>query len=451
MLTKVTAVYKRMSDPTQGGSRVSYVDDDLMSQKIVVTSGSDETTWLACSREEAMRKPHTTPGTGGTIVPTGRSADPAATLEITLPDERLLLHLGPRDTLAAPGRFGMNYFPDMATVVLTQTPLRALITARNRTMLLRGRDWKHLTGAREVLSPGGRGRFDNGYVGTTGVYRHANGALYAIYYAEDHEGMPKLPLPGGTIPGFYASQGLALSTDNGESWKKLGQVITSSKPKDWVAYPGHADRGAGESGTVITPDGRWLYVYYTEHSHTNNRGVQICLARCRVGDQIPAPGSFFKYHNGAFDQPGIGGLDTPVVSAHADDQAAAMYPHVIYMPALKKYVMIFSINYWKEYVHKTGLSKSGIHVAFSDDGIRWSSPRRLLIDNSVPLQGQSLSWEATLVLDREDGLEGWLLYGYSPRWGHPSTGNVPHHLVGRRARFQRLTGIDATRAEGKLQ
>ena len=123
MLTKVTALYKRMSDPTQSGSRVSYVDDDFMNQKIVVTSGSDETTWLACSREEAMRKPRTTAGTGGTTVPTGRSADPAASLEIALPDEKLLLHLGPRETLAEPGRFGMNYFPDMATVVLTRTPL----------------------------------------------------------------------------------------------------------------------------------------------------------------------------------------------------------------------------------------------------------------------------------------------------------------------------------------
>lgn len=60
MLTEITAVHKRLSDPTQGGSMVSYVDDDLISQKLIDRSSQDETTWLTCSREEAMRKPPTT-------------------------------------------------------------------------------------------------------------------------------------------------------------------------------------------------------------------------------------------------------------------------------------------------------------------------------------------------------------------------------------------------------
>ena len=398
---------------------------------------------LGCGRK-ASSSPAAPPGSER--VQRG-AADSGGAIETALLEGQLSLHLGRRETLVEPGGLGLNYFPDMATVVLTRTPLRVLITAGTRTMLVEGRDWKHLTRDREVLSPGGPGQFDNGYAGITGVYRRADGVLYAVYYAEDHEGMPKLS--HGGIPGFYASQALALSMDNGRSWKQLGQVITSSKPKEWVAYPGQADRGAGESGTVVTPDGQWLYVYYTDHSRVNNRGVQVCLARCRLGDATPSPGSFFKYHNGAFGQPGIGGLDTPVVSAHADDQAEAMYPHVLYMPALKKYVMILSVNYWKEYVHKTGLRRSGIYIAVSDDGIRWSSPRRLLVDNSVPLVGQSLSWEATLVLDRDDGLEGWLLYGYSPRWGSARAGNVPHHLVGRRARFQHLPGANQPRADGK--
>lgn len=397
---------------------------------------------LGCNRQA----PSTSTAPPGSQRVQRGAADSGGAIEIALLDEQLSLHLGPRETLVEPGELGLNYFPDMAIVVLTRTPLRALITAGTRTMLVEGRDWKHLTGAREVLSPGGPGQFDNGYAGITGVYRRADGALYAVYYAEDHEGMPKLA--HGGIPGFYASQALALSMDNGESWKKLGQIITSSKPKDWVAYPGQADRGAGESGTVVTPDGQWLYVYYTDHSRVNSRGVQVCLARCRVGDAEPSPGSFFKYRDGAFGQPGIGGLDTPVVSARADDQAEAMYPHVLYMPALKKYAMILSVNYWKEYTHKTGLRKSGMYIAVSDDGIRWSSPRRLLVDNSVPLEGQSLSWEATLVLDRDDGLEGWLLYGHSPRWGRTRTGNVPHHLVGRRVRFH-LPGTNRTRADGE--
>jgi hypothetical protein len=376
------------------------------------------------------------------------AADSGEALDLALPEAGLSLHLGPREMLVRPGQFGLNYFPDMATIVLERTPLRALVTAGTKTMLVEGFDWRHLRSVREVLSPGGPGQFDNGYTGITGLYPHADGTWYAIYYAEDHEGMP--PLPGG-IPGFYASQGLAASKDQGNTWKKLGQAISSCKPKDWTRFDGQADRGAGESGTVVTPDGQWLYVYYTEHSRVNDRGVQICLARSRVGDVAPSPTSFFKYHEGGFGQPGLGGQDTPVLSAHSDDQAEAMYPHVVYLPAVQKYVMILSVNYWKEYVNKTGLSKSGIYIAFSEDGIRWSTPHRLLVDNAVPLEGQTLSWEATLVPEREDALEGWLLYAYSPRWGHIATDNVPHYLVGRRARFEPLPADKATPTDGKPQ
>jgi hypothetical protein len=73
----------------------------------------------------------------------------------------------------------------------------------------------------------------------------------------------------------------------------------------------------------------------------------------------------------------------------------------------------------------------------------------MLVDYAVPLEGRSLSWEATLILDSDDGLEGWLLYAYSPRWGHTPTGNLPHYLVGRRTRFERLPGAAATGADGK--
>jgi len=78
MLTKITSVYKRLSDPTQGGSTVSYVDDDFRPHKTTATSGPKETTWFACSREEAMRKPRTAVEKGGTAVPTGRTAKPGA-------------------------------------------------------------------------------------------------------------------------------------------------------------------------------------------------------------------------------------------------------------------------------------------------------------------------------------------------------------------------------------
>ena len=43
---------------------------------------------------------------------------------------------------------------------------------------------------------------------------------------------PRLP---GLVPGYYAAVGSAVSDDGGESWKKLGPVVTSARPKAWQA------------------------------------------------------------------------------------------------------------------------------------------------------------------------------------------------------------------------
>jgi hypothetical protein len=282
----------------------------------------------------------------------------------------------------------------------------------------------------------------------------SGGEILATYHAEDHEGMPRLP---SGIAGYYAAVGLALSRDQGETWSKLGPAITSAMPKEWSFYQDQGDRGAGESGALVTRDGRWWYVYYTEHSRRDGRGIVVCVARAAI-DELTAgvaePTSiancFRKYHDGAFEQPGRGGLDTPVLSIAGDGGAFAMYPHPLWMPAFDRYAMLFNANHTAEHEGGQDPSKSGIHIAFSADALRWRSPTLLVADHGYPITGKSLSWEASLVFDRDDAGEGWLFYSYSPRWGrlgHPrlgrgglrDPGGVPHHMVGRRLRIEPIT------------
>lgn len=339
--------------------------------------------------------------------------------------------LGEQITILGNGALGLRYFPDEGVSSIgDRSRVRLLIAATHDSYLVEGPDLLHLESARKVLSPGPRGSFDNGYTGISAVYAHRNGKLYAFYHAEDHEGMPSL---GEDMPsGYYASVGVAESSDGGVRWTKLGQVVTSGKPKDFKAFPNHNARGAGLPGVVADTGGRYLYLYYTDQSFAS-RGAQICMARADLSAGIPGPGQWYKYDGSSFAEPGIGGRDVPILSVFHLNRAHALFPHVTYSAFLDRYLMIFNVNQWQESRGNLPAVSSGIYITHSRDGIAWNTPTQLVADYSVPVPGKSISWEATLLLNEESqGREGWLVYGFSPKWGSAFFGRTPHYMVGRK-------------------
>jgi len=333
------------------------------------------------------------------------------------------IELGDAITVLENGQFGLTYFPDEGTALIQRSPLlRLVVTARDSSYLVEGPDLQHLSAATPILRPGGKGEFDNGYAGISAVIQLGQ-IYYGFYHAEDHEGLPAL---AGGIPGFYASIGLATSED-GTTWKKRGQLITSSQSKSWTAYPNQGDRGAAEPGATMSKDGRFVYLYYTEHSRMKGRGVDICLARADLKEGPPLPGAFRKYYKGAFSEPGLGGRDSPVMTARGFQSANALEGHVTYSKKAEKYLMIFGIDAYRDRMAGSPPTSSGLYAAWSDDGIAWSTPLRLIGDQAVPQPGKSLSWEGSIVFDDDTGRTGMLIYGFTPNWGA-----TPHYMVGRR-------------------
>ncbi len=161
------------------------------------------------------------------------------------------------------------------------------------------------------------------------------------------------------------------------------------------------------------------------------------MARASI-DKINETGLvFYKYYNGKFEEPGIGGRNTPLFNLPGGNTAETEEAHVVYSPYLKKYIMTLNVDYWKEFVYNTGLSKSGIYISYSNDGTAWSDPEMLIKDYSQPLIGKSLSCESVIVFDDESGREGWLVYGYSPHWGHDyNKSGIPHYMAGNRISFK---------------
>jgi hypothetical protein len=355
------------------------------------------------------------------------------------------IQLGAQETLLADGALGLGYFPDEGTSSLDGSPYRIVLAdgLSKSTFVIESSPGvtdplRHLVSATQILAPGAPGSFDNGYVGVSAVYQHANGIYYGFYHAEDQENTGTIP--GTSIPGYYARIGIAYSAD-GNNWTKGGYVIESATPKrvpDGVSV--FYDQGAAEPGAIASADGKYLYLYYTEHSRLNATGgarpVLICMARADLSvwpptfsaSSGPLPSVFTKYFNGEFSSDGIGGVDSPVLSPPTND-SNTLEGHVTYSATLGKYIMIYGVDAYEERQMNASAKVSGLYAAFSDDGIAWRrSAGPLVRDFAVPSPGLSLSWEGSLLWDLNTDTQGSLVYGYSPSWGSP-----PHYLVGRPA------------------
>ena len=118
-----------------------------------------------------------------------------------------------------------------------------------------------------MIRPGRPGEFDNYVALICGTHQHSDGKLYAFYHAGDTEGMPWWY---DIFPGVYSSIGVAVSTDNGRHFTKLGPVLTSMLPKDPAST--NQFQGIGECTVAPDPTGQYLLLYYTEHSLIGDRG-----------------------------------------------------------------------------------------------------------------------------------------------------------------------------------
>lgn len=354
------------------------------------------------------------------------------------------IQIGDLQTLLPDGNaLGLSYFPDEGTSLLDAQPFRIMVAdgfTKSSVVVTASTDsapLMNLAQATTVVAPGAATEFDNGYAGISAVYRHTDGVFYGFYEAEDQIGTGTIP--GTSIPGFYARIGIASSPD-GLTWTKGGYVVESFVPKrtpDGVTV--QYDQGTAEPGVVASADGKWLYLYYTEHSRVTPAGgtrpVLICMARADLSAWPPdlsttagPVAGFSKYYQGSFSTDGIDGYDTPVISPPTAT-SNSLEGHASYSSALGKYVMIYGVDAWQERSAKPPLAVvSGLYAAFSDDGVVWrTSSTPLITDFGVAQPGLSVSWEGSILWDAGDDTQGWLVYGYSPDWSNP-----PHYMVGRR-------------------
>ena len=354
--------------------------------------------------------------------------------------------LGEQQTFLNDKELGLRDMAGKGVAVIENGPahLQFLFQVSNYTYLVNGTDFKHLTSASKVLGPGEPGEFDNAGAGVDTIITF-DGKLYGFYEGRDREG----DLPANEQAGFrgvYCSVGLVESDDGGSTWTKKGQIIKSAKPKEWSDWSGQSVRGVGSPAGIVDPSNSYVYLYYIGFSGLRGGIAQICMARAALSKGPPWPGNWTKFYDGNFIEAGLGGKETPVIDSYGE-RGASMYPHVTYSKRLNKYVLTFNINRLAEVKEALPPTKSGIYVALSDDGIKWSSPVKLISTYSQRVLGLSISIEPTLILDNQDGLAGWLVYAYTPKYSNGTVPGIPLYLVGRRIEFKN----PGARADPKTQ
>jgi hypothetical protein len=237
--------------------------------------------------------------------------------------------------------------------------------------------------------------FDNGGAWLMSVTPLSDTHYLGFYHAEDHEYLQGKGAEGEA----WKSIALCESHDSGQTWSKKGQIITSLRPKPDVPTWG----GSGDHCTVYDKvSSRW-FCFYQEHF--------ICMAVS--DDQNASPGTWKKWYNGAFSEPGLGGNVSPIdaLTSHPGGN-----PSVHYNTSLQQWIMVW--HTWDGY----------LVYSVSPDLMHWKQPSTLVRGGS-----DEKVWYPTII-DRSDTVAGESAVLYYAFW--PDKNHWQRQFIQRTIRFK---------------
>lgn len=181
----------------------------------------------------------------------------------------------------------------------------------------------------------------------TNIYKTSEGHLLAFCHLENC-----------TSNGWWAL-GLAYSTDGGNTFQKLGKIVTC-----YVPDTGHNSNIFGVP--YIIKDG-YFYIYYQDRD-PNVETHQYSVARALVTDVINAAQNgtvtqWKKYYNGAWNENGLGGNFSNIMPSDGLHDWA-LHGDAAYNSYLGKYIL-------SGYTHLNG---KGVWISYSTDGVNWEMP-----------------------------------------------------------------------------
>ena len=338
------------------------------------------------------------------------------------------IEVGTHKTILSPDRRStLEYFPDQPVALLSVNPTRCYMAVGNSTVAFEGRNIGNLKPVKKVLEPGSGNDFDNGYAGAGGVWKKGQ-QVTVFYHAEDYRNLNRDEYRN--VHEFMASVGAAVSSDGGRTFKKVGQILSSKHKKKEGSICG----GVGDISICVDKNNEYLLAHYTDFSRFGDDGVQICVARSKLSDG-GRPGSWKKYFEGSFSEPGIKGRESHIFSGISQRQDFYS-PHVIWCKSVGHYLMVFSVVDYSEVAKgKESIrpTESGIYLTTSRDAIKWEKPQQLFSMHAVIIPNRELAVHPSIHVENSTSslVNLTVAYGYSPKWGSYENGTLPHHLAAR--------------------
>ncbi len=204
------------------------------------------------------------------------------------------------------------------------------------------------------------------------VWPEEKDVLWGWYHAEPVNLIPDSTLSAPKI-------GAAVSFDGGYTMNDLGFVLASGDPIDPTARNGFFAGGHGDLSVILDRERQWFYIFFGNYGGAaESQGVGV--ARMAVGDLAKPAGAVWKFHNGGWQEPGLGGRVTPIFPARKEwgsrDPDAFWGPAIHWNHYLNCHVMLLN--------HASGApgwSQEGVYISFSPDLSRpelWTTPRKIL-------------------------------------------------------------------------
>ena len=238
-----------------------------------------------------------------------------------------------------------------------------------------GPDLEHLERPSKRVSFDNEEGWTNGGRWIEAVYKVPGGRLY-MWYHNEPKGLFGGPLGNLTAPRV----GQMVSDDNGLHWHDQGPVIEAPSDSlvNGTSFNRYFGGGHGDFSVIADQDRESLYFFLSSY-HKDPARQGVTLARMKVADLDAPSGKVSFWHEGRWDQPGLGGDATPVFRAeadwHAENASAFWGPSVHWNVYLRKYVLV--LNKTKN----SNWEQDGIHISVAarlDDPSSWTAPKRIL-------------------------------------------------------------------------
>lgn len=342
-------------------------------------------------------------------------------------DWKFSVLVGEEEIAFKPNDIPSSFFDASFLTLKVPGGVRAFITqGGGNTISLFGPDINNLNYEGVSLSKGSPGNFDECGAWLKGIYPLSATHILGWYYSEEKCNYT------AEVWTWRGSVAFVESFDGGKTWQKPNypnnQTITNEN-----SFNNDTTKDDVSGGRVIN-DGQYLYIFSNQSSDN-----QTFVARSKISDQ-GRPGTWFKFHNTSFTEPGIGGKTSsiPALSAqvniiynsflnrYMDSNATGRYGFYLYFSNLSS-----SIIDWTAYPSINGSPSKAIYPRITDYN-------DMTVDEEKPVDvttNQAIYWShygSTIGLDGSSDDVGKEFYQYYVKVFKGQNAATPRYLMRRK-------------------